>query len=191
MIPIGPLMSEHRLIEKMVKLLQTELATIQETGQVNTALISTGGDFFQTYADRTHHGKEEDILFRELKEKNLTPEHKKTMDRLVQDHVVARATVRALIAANDKAVHGDHEAMKEIITCLEKLVDLYPRHIRLEDKEFFYPCMTYFSKKELQDMLQEFWEFDRKMIHEKYTKIVKDLEEKKYTKKGGEPHSKE
>ncbi len=31
-------------------------------------------------------------------------------------------------------------------------------------------------------MLQEFWEFDQKMIHEKYTKIVNDLELMYYSK---------
>jgi len=59
---------------------------------------------------------------------------------------------------------------------LEKLVALYPRHIYVEDKEFFYPILEYFSKEEQDIILQEFWGFDQKMIHEKYTKIVNDLE---------------
>jgi hypothetical protein len=36
--------------------------------------------------------------------------------------------------------------------------------------------MDYFSKQEQADMLQEFWEFDRKMIHEKYENIIERLE---------------
>jgi hypothetical protein len=36
----------------------------------------------------------------------------------------------------------------------------------------FYPCMEYFTKNEQDVMLDEIWEFDRKMIHEKYTKVV-------------------
>ncbi len=32
--------------------------------------------------------------------------------------------------------------------------------------------MDYFTKEELDCMLQEFWEFDRKLIHEKYKEIV-------------------
>jgi hypothetical protein len=36
--------------------------------------------------------------------------------------------------------------------------------------------MEYFSKEEQDNMLQEFWEFDQKMIHEKYTKMMNDLE---------------
>jgi len=90
MKPIGPLMREHRLIEHMVKILEKELIKIKETGKVDTNIILLGVDFFRTYADRAHHGKEEDILFRELEKKELIKEHKKIMNKLVEDHVFAR-----------------------------------------------------------------------------------------------------
>jgi hemerythrin-like domain-containing protein len=80
MMPIGPLMIEHRLIERLVPVLKEELRRINETNEVNDVLIEVAVDFFRTYADRTHHGKEEDILFRELKKKQLSTEHQKIMD---------------------------------------------------------------------------------------------------------------
>jgi hemerythrin-like domain-containing protein len=70
MKPIGPLMWEHRLIESMISLMRKEIITINEESEVSTAFINVTVDFFQIYADRTHHGKEEDILFRELKKKS-------------------------------------------------------------------------------------------------------------------------
>jgi hypothetical protein len=39
--------------------------------------------------------------------------------------------------------------------------------------------MNYFSRKEKDDMLEEFWEFDRMLIHEKYREMLKQLEIKK------------
>jgi hypothetical protein len=36
--------------------------------------------------------------------------------------------------------------------------------------------MQYFSREEQDVMLNEMWEFDRKMIHEKYTKLVEKFE---------------
>jgi len=36
--------------------------------------------------------------------------------------------------------------------------------------------MEYFSKEEKNAMLEEFWDFDRRLIHERYGKIVDDLE---------------
>jgi len=176
MKPIGPLMWEHRLIERMVKILERELIKIKETNKIDTTIILLGVDFFRTYADRTHHGKEEDILFRNLVKKDLSSEHKKIMNKLVEDHIFARKTVGALNEANNSIIKGNKGSIKEIISNIEKLVKLYPKHINTEDKEFFYPILEYFSKEEQDSMLQEFWEFDKKMIHEKYTKIVNDLE---------------
>ena len=55
---------------------------------------------------------------------------------------------------------------------LEDLVAFYPRHIEKEDKHFFFPILNYFSAEEQDGMLREFYEFDRRMIHEKYRKVL-------------------
>jgi hypothetical protein len=36
--------------------------------------------------------------------------------------------------------------------------------------------LSLFSEREDQTMLDEFWEFDRKMIHEKYISVVEAFE---------------
>ena len=76
MKPIGPLMWEHRLIEQMVVLLRSEIDRITSANTVNVILVEQAVDFFRTYADRTHHGKEEEILFRDLAQKKMSPEHR-------------------------------------------------------------------------------------------------------------------
>jgi hemerythrin-like domain-containing protein len=179
MKPIGPLMREHRLIERMVAALDKELKRINEKNEANIELLTVAVDFFRTYADRTHHGKEEDILFRELAKKPLSPEHKRIMDELVAEHVHARKTVSTLVDAKNNYEEGNRESLKDIVTYVKELVSFYPVHIEKEDKHFFYPILEYLSKKEQDDMLAEFWEFDRMLIHEKYQKIVEELETKK------------
>ncbi len=173
---IGPLMWEHRLIEKMARLFTKETDRSREQKNVNTRFIQAAVDFFRTYADRTHHGKEEDILFRELAGKRLTPEHARIMDELMEEHVIARKTVQRLSDANARYIKGHEAAREEIISCLNELADLYPKHIQKEDKRFFYPCMNYFSKEEQAALLQRFYEFDRNMIHEKYRQVVEQCE---------------
>ncbi len=176
MKPIGPLMTEHRLIERMVRLLDKELQNMKKTSSVKTNFISIGTDFFRIYADRTHHGKEEDILFRKLSKKRLSTTENQMMERLIQEHIWARQAVTRLVAANSRYIHGDTAALKEMVYELEKLVKFYPLHIEKEDKHFFIPVMAYFSKTEQRAMLDEFWEFDRKIIHEKYKKVVEEIE---------------
>jgi hemerythrin-like domain-containing protein len=172
-------MVEHRLIERMITIVKEELDAIEEGKKTDPVFIDTYVDFARTYADRCHHGKEEDILFRDLAKKKLSPEHKKTMDELVQEHIYARKTVGELVAAKDRYAQGKSEALKDIASKLRALAEFYPKHIKKEDEHFFFPILEYFTKREQDAMLQEFWEFDRKLIHEKYQKIVERFEAKK------------
>ena len=66
MKPIGPLMWEHRLIEKMLVSMMRHIDQVEKTKMVNPLIIDIAVDFVRIYADRTHHGKEEEILFRDL-----------------------------------------------------------------------------------------------------------------------------
>ena len=175
MNPIGPMMWEHRLIEKLLRLFEGEIRKINESNKVDTAFIDTAVDFMRTYADRTHHGKEEDILFRDLVEKPLSPEHLRIMNELVEEHKYSRETVGKLVEAKERYLKGENTA-PEVIAYLKELAQFYPVHIQKEDKRFFFPCMEYFSKEEKDKMLDEFYEFDRKMIHEKYLKVVAQIE---------------
>jgi hemerythrin-like domain-containing protein len=174
MKPIGPMMWEHRLIEKMLRLFDAQINTINETKKVDTVFIDTAVDFIRIYADRTHHGKEEDILFRELAKKELSSEHARIMNELVEEHKYARKTVGKLVEAKERYLKGENTS-DEVIGYLQELTQFYPKHIEKEDKHFFFPCMDYFTKEELDAMLLEFYEFDRKMIHEKYQKVVDAL----------------
>lgn len=174
MKPIGPMMWEHRLIEKMLRLFDAEIDKINKQKRVDTIFIDASVDFIRTYADRTHHGKEEDILFRELAKKRLTPEHARIMDELITEHRYSRQVVGQLVATKDRYLEGEDVA-QQIIGYMRELAKFYPAHIEKEDKHFFYPCMGYFSKAEQDQMLSEFYEFDRKMIHEKYQMVVEQL----------------
>lgn len=171
----APLMIEHRLIERMLRIISREAARIRETNKIDAVLIDNAVDFIRVYADRTHHGKEEDILFRDLAKKSVTGEEQRIMDELILEHVVGRKTVGDLLDAKIRYFAGDDSALDIVVEKLEFLVDFYPRHIEKEDKLFFPAMMKYFSPEEQEEMLAEFWEFDRNMIHEKYRHLIEGL----------------
>lgn len=172
----GPLMIEHRLIERMLSVIRNVLSKIEAKHEVDPMFIDTAVDFIRVYADQTHHGKEEDILFRELKNKQLPEEDRKIMEELIEEHVFGRQTTKALVEANNRYRNGDQSALTDIATNLQTLTEFYPRHIEKEDKVFFPSSRKYFTDEEDQAMLREFWEFDRNMIHEKYKSLVDDFE---------------
>jgi len=169
-------MIEHRLIERMIAVVRKAVRQIESGDRVDPIFIDTVVDFIRTYADRTHHGKEEDILFRELDRKSISGDDLRIMQELVDEHVFGRETTKKLVEANRRYRHGEANALKEIAADLRTLVDFYPRHIAKEDKAFFVSTRRYFSEKEEQELLEAFREFDRNMIHEKYASVVEQLE---------------
>jgi len=172
----GPLMIEHRLIERMLTIIQDTLLLSEKTKIIDPLFVDKTVDFIRTYADYTHHGKEEDILFRDLNKKDISEPDRRVMNELIEEHVFGRKTTKALVEANARYRNGDSSALGDIASCLRTLVGFYPKHIEKEDKIFFPASRAYFSEAEEQAMLAEFWDFDRKIIHEKYKSVVEDLE---------------
>jgi hemerythrin-like domain-containing protein len=179
MLPIGPLMIEHRIIERMIGLMKDEIKTLKVSKSPNAVFIDTAVDFIRVYADATHHGKEEDILFRELRKKKLSPRHQAQMEDLINDHIIGRKATAELVDARNRFFNGDTGAMNTILEKMQFLTELYPKHIEKEDKHFFAPVMKYFSREEQQSLLEEEHIFDRKMIHKKYDKVVEEIEKKR------------
>ncbi|MEJ2670955.1 MAG: hemerythrin domain-containing protein [Deltaproteobacteria bacterium] len=184
MQPIGPLMIEHRLIERMLHLMQEEFARIKanidvdpEFAFVDPIFIDTAVDFIRTYADRCHHGKEENLLFKALAAKDLSPDHRQVVEELIKDHAWARETTANLVKAKEGYLLESPGALDDLMAHMEKLVEFYPRHIEKEDKHFFIPCMAYFSDAEKADLLAQMSEFDRQLIHEKYRGVVEGIEQ--------------
>ena len=125
-----------------------------------------------------HHGKEEDILFKQLAGKAMSDTYRQTMEELVQEHVRSRQMTGALLAAKDRYVNGDKGALGEMLSIMEALAAFYPVHIEKEDRHFFIPCMAYFGQHEQDVMLETFAEFDRQLIHEKYRSVIEKFEAK-------------
>lgn len=171
----GPLMIEHRLIERMIRLIGRALVRVESEGGIDPVLVDTAVDFIRTYADRTHHGKEEDILFRELEGKGLSIVDRQVMNELIQEHAFGRSTTASIVDANTRYRGGDESALADITAGLAVLVEFYPKHIEKEDKVFFPASRAYFTEGEDRAMLAGFREFDSRMIHEKYEAVVRDL----------------
>lgn len=176
MMPIGPLMIEHRLIERMIEVMKRQVQRWEREGKADPSFIETAVDFIRTYADRCHHGKEEDILFRDLGKKTISSDHQRIMEELLEDHRWGRKTTGRLAEANEAYRKGDAGEAVTILDCMKSLVEFYPKHIEKEDRHFFIPIMDYFSKEEKDVMLNKEQEFDRALIHEIYRDCVTKAE---------------
>lgn len=183
MLPIAPLMIEHRCIERMIRLLAQERDRLQaninvspEFAFVEPRLLQASVTFLRGYADARHHGKEEEILFAALQAKPLRSEHRQLMQQLQAEHRWGREATRKLEAATKRLGQGHEDALAEVLAGLHDLVDFYPRHIATEDREFFVPVMVYFSETEQADLLKDMEIFDQDHDPAPYEKLLADWE---------------
>jgi hemerythrin-like domain-containing protein len=174
MKPRGPLMIEHRLIEKVLTVAKRRAESMAEK-DYNPVFIETIVDFIRTYSDRTHHGKEEEILFAALRKKQLDEENSRLMAELIEEHKQSRAKVREIAELNEQYKRGNAGVVLQIVEIVLWLAAFYPAHIKKEDAVFFPHTERYFSNEEMDDILRQFWEFDRKMIHEKYKRVYESI----------------
>jgi hemerythrin-like domain-containing protein len=176
MLPIAPLMIEHRLIEKMIVVIKKVIDQTEQQGKINPEFIDLAVDFIRVYADRCHHGKEEDILFRDLSKKALSGGEKQIMEELIEEHREGRKTVADIVEAKGRYLKGDQKVLPLMLDRMKFLVDFYPKHIEKEDKHFFMPIMNYFNREEKEAMLKEEWEFDKNLIHQIYKNKISEAE---------------
>jgi hemerythrin-like domain-containing protein len=172
MLPIAPLMIEHRLIERMIAVIRKEIGRIESGGEIDPGFIDDAVDFIRTYADRCHHGKEEDILFRDLDRKELTSYDKVMVEELKEDHRKGRENTALLVAAKERFIKGDKDQAGKILDEMKFFVDFYPKHIEKEDKHFFMPSMSLFTEDEKDAMMREEIAFDERLIHVIYKEKV-------------------
>ncbi len=172
MLPVGPLMIEHRLIERMIALLKKEVDRIEREKDIHAGFLDTAFDFIRTYVDRCHHGKEEEIFYRELDKKALSDEHRRILEEILEEHRQSRKAVAEMEDAKAGFLKGARGSLSRITGTIRFLVELYPRHIDKEDHHFFLPCMAYFSQEEKDAMLAREHEFDRDLFHQLYKEIV-------------------
>jgi len=174
--PADLFLVEHDLIRRVITVLDRESERIGEGRDVDPVFIDRMVDFIYTYGERVHHGKEEEVLFRELDSKPLSPKHRQMMESLAREHVEMRHLAEDLMEAREKYAEGNEEALQTVEDTIDRLSDLYPGHFRTEKETFFPAARSYLDDSEEEVILEAMRGHDRAMIHEKYGALVEDLE---------------
>jgi hemerythrin-like domain-containing protein len=131
------MVDEHRLILRMVALLDEKARLLGEGKFDDWGFFLDAVDFIRTYADRFHHAKEEDILFRELV-RNGMPRENSPVAAMLMGHEQGRAFVRGMEEAALAAKSGDRTAAARIVENASAYVAFIRDHIEKEDK-ILYP----------------------------------------------------
>lgn len=131
------LVAEHRLILRMIALLEKNAPRTAEGNYRNWQFYLDGIDFIRQYADSFHHAKEEDILFKALIDNGMPKEHS-PVAAMLMEHDQGRSFVRAMESAVHAAQEGRMDACRAIADNALGYAALLRDHISKED-DILYP----------------------------------------------------
>ncbi|KAA0890422.1 hemerythrin domain-containing protein [Oryzomonas rubra] len=126
------LVNEHRLILRMVALLEHNARRTVAGAYDGWQFYLNGVDFIRNYADRFHHAKEEDVLFAALFENGMPREHSPVAAMLLE-HDQGRQYVGAMEAAAKEATAGKGGCAELVVENARAYAELLRAHIAKED----------------------------------------------------------
>lgn len=140
MYGIELLVEEHKNIYALTEHLNRICCGILEGAAVDVQEFRECIDFIRNYADKHHHGKEEQILFRFMLEKNDPAAGKLVRNGMLAEHDLARYHVGELDKAlNQYEEKPTPEVKLAILTHASSYAELLQRHINKENDV----CYTY------------------------------------------------
>lgn len=126
------LVNEHRLILRMIALLEKNAPKTAQGSYLNWQFYLDGIDFIRQYADRFHHAKEEDVLFKALVDNGMPKEHS-PVAAMLMEHDLGRSFVTALESAVHGAQAGRRDTYQAIADNALGYATLLRDHIGKED----------------------------------------------------------
>lgn len=178
MEPTGILSNEHRVIEIVLSVLENMADEAEEKGVLDKEAAETAVDFIRNFADKCHHGKEEDHLFTTLNAKGL-PADGGPVGIMLNEHEMGRSYVRVMADNIDTAASGDREAVARFVTGARNYTNLLFAHIKKEDGVLFPMASRILTPEDKRDILKKFDLVEKDHMgegtHDKYLKIAESL----------------
>lgn len=166
--PMQKLVDEHVLIKRWLALIPAVVKNLNLKSTKGLQIVETGIDLIRSYADRLHHAKEEDILFKYFDD---TAE---IFQVIYEDHKQARNHVKEMLAAienEDEASLGNH---------LTEYGNLLTEHIKKEDEILFPWLDRNLSGAQVTELDEKFDQEDQRIgiDAEKYKLFLNGLEQR-------------
>jgi hemerythrin-like domain-containing protein len=179
MKPTQELSAEHQAILLMIRILEKMSDRLEEGGTIDLGHLEKAVDFIKVFADKCHHGKEEDLLFPAMERAGI-PRTGGPLGVMLHEHVEGRGYVKAMTDALAGVRKGDLKARAEFARNARSYGALLSQHIFKEDN-ILYPMADGRLSAAQQDELETcFAEVEEKVIghgrHEAYHRLLEELE---------------
>ena len=178
MKPTDMLMQEHRIIEQVLDCLEKMVERCEEGGDLNREHAEQSIAFFRTFADRCHHGKEEDRFFPLAHERGI-PREGGPIGQMLLEHTQGRAAIKKMDEAIPNASAGDPVALEGFLEGAREYIVLLRAHIQKEDQCLFPMADHVLSPADQENLMASFEEAELTLhepgTHEKFLEIANHL----------------
>ncbi len=149
------LKEEHRVIERMLAVLEAAAQRLEDGEGVRAGLFREAVDFVRNFADKNHHGKEEDNLFPLLEERGV-PKEGGPLGMMLHEHDLGRGFIQAIDGAIDGYESGDEAAAQVIAKNIRGFTQLLTEHIWKEENVLFQMADQVLSEEDQRDLAERF-----------------------------------
>jgi len=178
---IDTLMNEHRVIEKVLSALKNCVRLVQAGGQVERSTVGAFAEFFRNFADRCHHGKEEDRLFTEMIRFGFSREAG-PIAVMLDEHDQGRKHVGVLACIGAGTGPLKAEEAKELVAHAAAFTELLAAHIQKEDQILYPMALQAIPSQDMENLSTEFEKFEREVMgedtHATYHRLAEELSAK-------------
>jgi len=172
------LKDEHEGIKLMLRIMENISIRIEKGGDLNIEQYEKIIEFIKGFADKCHHGKEEDILFPELVRHGIADEGG-PVGVMLHEHILGRNHIKELSGAFEEFKNGNKKAASDIIRSSMNYVQLLRNHIEKENNILFMMADKVLNEAEQSEIAEAFERLEVERIgigkHEEYHKLLKEL----------------
>jgi hemerythrin-like domain-containing protein len=119
--------------------------------------------FIKEFADKSHHLKEEDLLFPAMEEAGI-PCEGGPIGVMLSEHTTGREYVKGLSLGIEEYAKGNSSAAYQIIENARSYSSLLSNHIYKEDNILYPMAKLHLSKEQHEELLKEFETVNNKKI---------------------------
>jgi hemerythrin-like domain-containing protein len=169
------LRDEHEGILRMLEIIDRMV----EQPQLAVERFEQALEFLKVFADRCHHGKEEDLLFPLLETKGI-PRDNGPIGVMLSEHQAGRGFIKGMSDGLEQYKVGNSDVLSVIRENAHGYTNLLRNHIVKENDILFMMAERVLSEQEQQELATKFDGIETERIgigrHEKFHQLLDEME---------------
>lgn len=170
------LKNEHRLIEKVIGVLEGMVRSSRKGEGLSMERLKKILQFTRIFIDRCHHGKEEVCLFPCLEKRGI-PREGGPIGVMLQEHEMGRRLVQQI--EQNESTKSAQSADRQLLSLCEAYVQLLTQHITKEDHVLFELADRLMTEEDAAQVLQEFDRVEEERVgpgvHDEMHKLSEEI----------------